>query len=50
VQDLLLSGSFAGDILVLSEPDGSVSVSGPGAREDRPPDGFGIVFVEGDFK
>jgi hypothetical protein len=46
----LLSGSFTGDVLVLSESDGSVSVSGPGSREDRPPDGFGIVLVEGDLK
>jgi hypothetical protein len=46
----LLSGSFTGDVLVLSEPDGSVSVSGPGTRDDRPPEGFGIVLVEGDAK
>jgi hypothetical protein len=46
----LITGSFAGDVLVLSEPDGSVSLSGPGTREDRPPEGFGIVLVEGDLK
>jgi hypothetical protein len=32
----------------VSAPDGSVSVSGPGARDDRPQDGSGIVLVEGE--
>ena len=46
----VFSGSFNDDVLVLSAPDGSVSLSGPGARDDRPPDGSGIVLVEGDPK
>lgn len=48
--ELVLSGSFTDDVLVLSAPDGSLSLSGPGARDDRPPDGYGIVLVEGDLK
>jgi hypothetical protein len=48
--DLVLSGSFTDDVLILSAPDGSVSLSGPGTRDDRPPDGSGIVLVEGDFR
>jgi hypothetical protein len=47
---LLLSGSFTDDVFVVSAPDGSVYLSGPGARDDRPPDGSGIVFVEGEFR
>jgi hypothetical protein len=45
-----LSGSFAGGLLVLSMPDGSVSISDGGTREDRPPDGYGILLVEGELK
>jgi hypothetical protein len=47
---ILLSGSFTDDVLIVSEPDGSVSLSDQGARDDRPPDGSGIVLVEGDLK
>jgi hypothetical protein len=43
-----LSGSFTDGLLVLSLPDGSVSISGEGTRESRPPDGCGIVLVEGE--
>ena len=49
-QGYVLSGSFNDDVLVLSAPDGSVSLSGPGARDDRPADGSGIVLVEGDVR
>lgn len=45
-----LSGSFARGLLVLSMPDGSVSISDGGTREDRPPDGYGILLVEGELK
>ena len=45
-----LSGSLTDGLLVLSLPDGSVSISDEGAREDRPPDGYGIVLVEGESR
>jgi hypothetical protein len=48
--ELLISGSFTEDVLILRAPDGSISLSGPGVRDDRPQDGSGIVFVEGDPK
>jgi hypothetical protein len=49
VQDapLVLSGSMVDGALVVSFPDGSTSIAWGGARNDRPPDGSGIVFVEG---
>jgi hypothetical protein len=43
----ILSGSFTDGVLVVSLPDGSVSISGDASREDRPPDGCGIVVLEG---
>lgn len=45
-----LTGSFADGLLVVSLPDGSVSILGGEPREDRPPDGYGIVLVEGEFR
>jgi len=50
VAHLSLSGSFTDGVLVVPLPDGSVSIAGDGSRDDRPPDGCGIVLVEGDFK
>jgi hypothetical protein len=46
-ESTFLSGSFTDGVLVVSLPDGSVSISGDASREDRPPDGCGIVVVEG---
>jgi hypothetical protein len=43
----VLSGTLDDGVLVVALPDGSVSITGPGPRTDRPPDGYGIVFVEG---
>jgi hypothetical protein len=43
-----LDGWFAGDVLVAPMADGSVAIIGPGARDDRPPDGLGIVLVSGE--
>jgi hypothetical protein len=43
-----LSGSLTDGLLVISLPDGSVSISDGGTRDSRPPDGYGIVLVEGD--
>jgi hypothetical protein len=42
-----LSGTLADGMLVVDLPDGSVSITDAGIRDERPPDGFGIVFVEG---
>ena len=40
-------GAFVGETLILFTSDGSVSVLGPGTRDDRPPEGVGIVLVSG---
>ena len=48
--ELSLSGSFTDGLLAVSLPDGSMSITSSGAREDRPPDGYGIVLVEGEIK
>ncbi|MEW5981677.1 MAG: hypothetical protein AB1806_04825 [Acidobacteriota bacterium] len=45
-----LTGSFTDGVLVLSLPDGSVSITGGEARDERPPDGYGIVLVEGEVR
>jgi hypothetical protein len=45
-----LSGSITDGALVVLWPDGSTSISWGGARDDRPPDGSGIVIVEGVVK
>ena len=50
VEGFSLSGSFTDGVLVVPLPDGSVSIAGDGSRDDRPPDGCGIVLVEGDIK
>jgi len=39
---------FDDEVLVMPLPDGSVSLVGPGGRDDRPADGDGIVLVLGD--
>ena len=49
-EDMSLSGSFTNGVLVLPLPDGSVSISDDGTRESRPPDGYGIVLVEGELR
>jgi len=43
----MLSGSIIDGALIIALPDGSTSISWGAARDDRPPDGSGIVFVEG---
>jgi len=45
-----LSGSFVDGVLIVPIPGDGVVIAGPGRREDRPPDGSGIVFVEGDVR
>ncbi len=45
--DAPLAWSLAGDLLVVAWPDGSTSILGPDRAAERPPDGFGIVLVEG---
>lgn len=46
----LLVGSIRDGALIVPLPDGSTSISWGAARDDRPPDGSGIVFVEGAVK
>ena len=48
--DALLSWSATGDALVVAWPDGSTSILGPDRGAERPPDGFGIVLIEGDHQ
>ena len=43
----VVSGSFTGGVLVLTWPDGSTSILGGDRGDERPPDGVGIVLVEG---
>ena len=45
--DSVVSGSLADGVLVLTWPDGSASILGADRSGERPPDGFGIVLVEG---
>jgi hypothetical protein len=46
-EPLVLSGVITDGALIVQLPDGSTSISWGGARDDRPPDGSGIVIVEG---
>lgn len=46
----VVTASFVDGVLVLSFPDGSASISGADRRDERPPDGFGIVLVNGDTR
>jgi hypothetical protein len=43
-----LAAWFDDEVLVVSESDGSVSLVGPGGRDERPSDGEGIVLVLGE--
>jgi len=45
-----LSGSLMDGVLVVPIPDGSTVIWGPGRRDDRPPDGYGIVLMEGEVR
>jgi hypothetical protein len=46
--EVLVSGSLSDGVLVLTWPDGSMSIVGGDRGGERPPDGSGIVLVEGD--
>lgn len=46
----MLSGFITDGALIVGLPDGSTSISWGAARNDRPPDGSGIVIVEGAVK
>jgi hypothetical protein len=43
----VVSGSLTDGVLVLTWPDGSASILGADRSGERPPDGVGIVLVEG---
>ena len=45
--EAMVSGSLADGVLVLTWPDGSTSILGGDRGDERPPDGVGIVLVEG---
>ena len=45
--EALVSGSLADGVLVLTWPDGSTAIFGADRGDERPPDGVGIVLVEG---
>ena len=47
---LNLSGSLVDGVLVVPIPDDGVVIVGPGERDDRPSDGYGIVLVEGELR
>jgi hypothetical protein len=42
-----ITGSLTDGLLVLTWPDGSTSILGADRGDERPPDGVGIVMVEG---
>lgn len=46
----VVTASFIDGVLVLTFPDGSASISGADRRDERPPDGFGIVLVNGEIR
>lgn len=43
-----VTASFQDGVMVMPFPDSSIAILGPGVRDDRPPDGFGIVLVSGE--
>jgi len=43
-----MTASFQDGVMVMPFPDSSIAILGPGVRDDRPPDGFGIVLVSGE--
>ena len=45
-----LSGSLIDGVLVVPIPDDAIVIAGPGQRNDRPSDGYGIVLVEGEVR
>jgi hypothetical protein len=46
--DLVVSGSLTDGVLVLTWPDGSTSILGADRSGERPPDGVGIVLIDGE--
>ncbi len=45
-----LTGSFVDGVLSVSIPGDGVVIAGPGQRDDRPPEGSGVVLLEGDAR
>ncbi len=45
--EAIVSGALNDGVLVLTWPDGSTSILGADRSGERPPDGIGIVLVEG---
>jgi hypothetical protein len=45
-----LTGSFVDGVLIVPIPGDVIVIAGPGPRDDRPPEGSGVVLLEGDVR
>lgn len=45
-----LTGSFVDGVLIVPIPDDVIVIAGPDHRDGRPPEGSGVVLVEGDAR
>jgi hypothetical protein len=45
-----LTGSLVDGVLIVPIPGDVIVIAGPGQRDDRPPEGSGVVLLEGDAR
>jgi hypothetical protein len=45
-----LTGSFVDGVLIVPIPGDVIVIAGPGQRDDRLPEGSGVVVLEGDAR
>lgn len=45
-----LTGSFVDGVLIVPIPGDVIVIAGPDQRDDRPPEGSGVVLLEGDAR
>ena len=45
-----ITGSLVDGVLIVSIPGDGIVIAGPGQRDHRPPEGSGIVLLEGDAR
>ncbi|OFW09559.1 MAG: hypothetical protein A3H96_19000 [Acidobacteria bacterium RIFCSPLOWO2_02_FULL_67_36] len=45
-----LTGSFVDGVLIVPIPGDVIVIAGPGQPDDRPPEGSGVVLLEGDAR
>jgi hypothetical protein len=45
-----LTGSFVDGVLIIPIPGDVIVIAGPDQRDDRPPEGSGVVLLEGDAR